>query len=166
MNSLLPHTDEIRNLTNFTHNLAINETKLDKNVHDDLVGISGFSIERHDRNRNGGGVALYIKDSLMDKSTVRNDLPNSSSESLCVEIKPTSSAPFLVLALYRPPDASSEMFDQLEKTLEFLDREGKDIIFLGDTLPNYPNVPSERSPNLAPHSNRLLDIHINFFGLQ
>ena len=69
MNSLLLHIDEIRNLTKDlgTHILAINETKLDKNVHDDLVGISGFSIERRDRNRNGGGVALYIKDSLMDK---------------------------------------------------------------------------------------------------
>ena len=171
MNSLLLHIDEIRNLTKDlgTHILVINETKLDKNVHDDLVGISGFSIERRDRNRNGGGVALYIKDSLMDTCTVRNDLPNSSLESLCVEIKPAHSAPFLVLAWYRPPRASGEIFDQLEKTLEFLDKEGKEIILLGDTncdiLSNYPTVPLDRSPNLSPHSNRLLDIY-NLFGLQ
>ena len=80
-----------------------------------------------------------------------NDLPNSSLESLCVEIKPAHSAPFLVLAWYRPPGASGEICDQLEKTLEFLDKEGKEIILLGDTncdiLSNYPTVLSERSPN-------------------
>ena len=105
----------------------------------------------------------------MDKCTVRNDLPNSSLESLCVEIKPARSAPFLILAWYRPPGASGEIFDQLEKTLEFLGKEGKEIILLGDTncdiLSNYPTVPSERSPNLSPHSNRLLHIY-NLFGLQ
>ena len=83
----------------------------------------------------------------MDKCTVRKDLPNSSLESLCVEIKPARSAPFLVLAWYRPPDASNEIFDQLEKTLEFLYREGKEIFLLGDTncdiLPNY--LPCHRS---------------------
>ena len=171
VNSLLLHIDEIRSLSKNLgiHVLAINETKLDKNIHDDLVRIGGFSIIRRDRNRNGGGVALYIKDSLMDKCTVRSDLPNSSLETLCVEIKPARSAPFIVLAWYRPPDASSEIFDQIEKTLEFLDREGKELILLGDTncdiLPNYPPVRSERAPNLPPHSNRLLDIY-NLFGLQ
>ena len=154
-----------------TRILAINETKLDKNFHDDLVSIGGFSIERCDRNRNGDGVALYIKD-FIDKCTVRNDLPNCSLESLCVEIKPASSAPFLVLARYRPPNASNEIFNQLEKTLQFLqflDREGKEISVLGDTncdvLPNYPSVPSERSLYSSPHFNRLLDIY-NHFGLQ
>ena len=46
VNSLLLHIDEIRNLTKDldTHILAINETKLDKNVHDDLIGISGFPL--------------------------------------------------------------------------------------------------------------------------
>ena len=34
-----------------------------------------------------------------------------------------------------------------------------------DSLSNYPTVPSESSPNLSPHSNRLLDIY-NLFGLQ
>ena len=104
--------------------MAINDTKLNKNVHDDLVGISGFSIERRDGNRNGGGVALHIKDSLIDKCTVHNDLPNSSLESICVEIKPAPSAPFLVLAWYGPPGASNDIFDKLEKTLDFF-RQGR-----------------------------------------
>ena len=66
----------------------INETKIDKNVHDDLVSIDGYTIKRCDCNRNGGGVAVYIKDTLFDKCTVRNDLPKSMLEALCIEIKP------------------------------------------------------------------------------
>ena len=76
----------------------LNETKLGKNVHSDLVSTGGFSIERRDRNRNEGGIALYIKDSLVDKYSVRNDLPNPSLGSLCVGVKPAHSAPFLILA--------------------------------------------------------------------
>ena len=63
VNSLLLHIDEIRTLIKDLgiHILAINETKLDRNIDDALVSIEGYSIKRCDRNRNGGGVALYIK---------------------------------------------------------------------------------------------------------
>ena len=81
----------------------INETKLDGTIDDALVGIDGYSIKRRDRNRNGGGVAIYIKDSIVDKCSIRVDLPESSLESLCLEVLPFRAAPFLVFAWYRPP---------------------------------------------------------------
>ena len=67
INSLMLHFDEIRLLIkNFgIHIPAINETKIDKNVHDDLVSIDGYTIKRCARNRKGGGVAVYIKDTLL-----------------------------------------------------------------------------------------------------
>ena len=68
------------------HILAINETKIDKNVHDDLVSIDGYTIKRGDRNRFGGGVAVYIKDTIFDKCTVRVDLPQYTLEALCIEV--------------------------------------------------------------------------------
>ena len=40
--------------------LAVNETKIDKNMHDDPVSIDGYTIKSCDRNRFGGGVAVYI----------------------------------------------------------------------------------------------------------
>ena len=40
--------------------LAINETRLDCNISSNEMGIPGYVLERNDRNRNGGGVALYI----------------------------------------------------------------------------------------------------------
>ena len=42
--------------------LGLNETKLDKTIPDSQVDIEGYDILRRDRNRNGGGVALYIKE--------------------------------------------------------------------------------------------------------
>ena len=36
----------------------------------------------------GGGVEVYIKDTLFDKCTVHDDLPKSTLEALCIEVKP------------------------------------------------------------------------------
>ena len=95
------HIDEIRLFIRElgVHILAINETKIDENVHDDLVSIDGYTIKRCDRNRFGGGVAIYIKDTIFDKCTVRADLPQSTLEALCIEVKPVRSAPFVGIVL-------------------------------------------------------------------
>ena len=133
VNSLLLHIDEIRTLVKDLgiQILAINETKLDENIHDDLVSIEGYAIRRCDRNHHGGGVAIYIRDSTCDKCKLRNDIPVSSLETICVEIKPVPAAPFFILAWCRPPDAPPDTFNEIES---------KEIIFLGDIncdiLPN------------------------------
>ena len=46
VNSLLLHIDEIRTLVKDLgiHILAINETKLDENINDDLVSIEGYTF--------------------------------------------------------------------------------------------------------------------------
>ena len=44
--------------------LGMKETKLHKTIPDCQVDIEGYDILRRDRNRNGGGVALYIRQSL------------------------------------------------------------------------------------------------------
>ncbi len=42
----------------------LNETRLDDNIPDAEVSIKGYTIFRNDRNVNGGGVAIYVKDTL------------------------------------------------------------------------------------------------------
>ena len=118
VNSPLLHIDEIRTLVMDVgiHILAINETKLDENIHDDIVSIEGYTIRRCDRNRHGGGVAIYIRDSIYDKCKLRNDIPVSSLETICVEIKPVQAAPFFILAWYRPPDASPDTFKEIKNS--------------------------------------------------
>ena len=44
--------------------LGINETKLGEDFHDHLVSIDGFKIVKQDCDKLGGGVALYIGDSV------------------------------------------------------------------------------------------------------
>jgi hypothetical protein len=43
------------------HSISVNETKLSDDINDGFVKIDGYEIFRADRNRAGGGVALYIK---------------------------------------------------------------------------------------------------------
>ena len=56
VNSLLAKIDEVRLLTKnkCIDILAVNETKIDSKVDDQLIAIDDFSLMRHDRNRQGG----------------------------------------------------------------------------------------------------------------
>ena len=75
VNGLRSHHDEIHLLlrNHDIHIIAINETKLDPNYSTQLTRINGFEHERKDRTSNGGGVAVYIKDSISYK--LRTDIP-------------------------------------------------------------------------------------------
>ena len=61
------------------------------------------------------------------------DLPENTLELICIEIKPLKYRPFLVVAWYRPPNDPVASFDKLEQILNFLGREEKEIILIGDT---------------------------------
>ena len=68
--SLYKNIDQLRiyMLSKTVDILAINETRLDSSIQNGEVSIPGYTLERKDRNRNGGGVALYIRDSINYKS--------------------------------------------------------------------------------------------------
>ena len=76
VNSLVLHIDEIRVLVKELgiHILAITETELDDTIDDSLVNIDGYTIKRCGRDRNGGGVAVYLKDTLLDKFRPRSNV--------------------------------------------------------------------------------------------
>ena len=163
------HIDEIHLLIKELgiHILAIIKTKIDKNVLDDLVSIDGYTIKRCDRNRFGGGVAVYIKDAIFDKCTVRAELPQYTLEALCIEVKPVWSAPFVVLAWYHPPNEAVGNFRLLEESLQCLDKEGKEIILLGytnrDLLPKFSDTDhSGLNTDHLPHSKRLKEVYERF----
>lgn len=96
VNSLLCRHDQIASLTldHGLHVLALNETKLDNNIKDEIIYIDGFKLRRADINRSGGGVAIYINNTF--KLEVREDLPDNSLELLCIKIAPVQSRPFNV----------------------------------------------------------------------
>ena len=128
----------------------MNETKLDKTIPDIQVDIEGYDILRRDRNRNGGGVALYIRQSL--NYVNRQDLSSHEDlEILTVEIKKPKSRPFLLTTWYRPPDSKVEVeiFEKFESYLLKLDKEDKESMIVGDTNCNLlPQTPDRNTEHL------------------
>ena len=91
-----------------------------------------------------------------------DDLPKSTLK-VFLEIEPVNAAPLIVVACYRPPNATVDAFDQIERCLQFLDRDDKEIILLGDTkcyfLPKYSKEDDANSDVLPTHSLHLLEIY-------
>ena len=82
VNSLLKHIDQLRLFceTHKPHVLCLNGTKLDNEIRDeDLV----IEIYRKDRDRHGGGVAMFVSEEI--KFLKREDL-ETDFESLTVEL--------------------------------------------------------------------------------
>ena len=110
--------------------LCVNETRLDKSISDNIIKIHGYVCIRKDRNRNGGGVSVYIREIINFRS--RSELKAESLEAVCIEIIKPNSKPFAVIACYRPPNSPLDFFDQLESVVDTLDSEDKEIILIGD----------------------------------
>ena len=95
--SLIKHIDQLRTilLDKPSHILSINETRLSENIDDGFVKINGYDIFRADRNRAGGGVALYVKTAI--NANLQQDLVSDDLEVICLEIKRAKSKPFFVI---------------------------------------------------------------------
>ena len=133
INGLRGHFDELQLFLQSSgiHILALNETKLDPQYPKELTAVAGYQQRRLDRTCNGGGVSLYLRDSVKFKA--RDDVPTDNLELICVEIQPPKSKSYFVVSWYRPPSDPVGSFSKLEKVLSYLDKEGKEIILLGDT---------------------------------
>ena len=132
INSLIKLIDELKTIIQKTplDLLAINETRLDDSICDSLVSIPGYDVIRNDRNRLGGGVAIFIKETIVYK--LRQDLFFQNLESISMEICKTHSKPFIISTWYRPPSAGQETFHLFEQLLSKLDDETNESIVLGD----------------------------------
>ena len=121
INSLIKHIDDLRILLadRSIDILSFNETKFDDSIKSCEVRIPGYEFIRCDRNRQGGGVGLYIKTSI--NFAVRSDLYVSNLENLSIEIRKPNSRPFLIATWYRPPCSTIDLFLCYESFLEKLD---------------------------------------------
>ena len=96
INGLFAHIDQLRLLLTDIHFdvLAINETKIDSSITSGLVGIDGYCLERNDRCKTGGGVALYIRNSI--NYVVREDIVPNNLEMVAIEISKPKTKPFII----------------------------------------------------------------------
>ena len=84
------------------------------------VSISGYTLERKDRNRNGRGVAFYIKDSILNYMRL-TDLPDDNMELISMQVSKPKAKPFTVCTWYRPPRSTTEMMNRFEDAMQKLD---------------------------------------------
>lgn len=110
--------------------LAINETRLDDSIPNYLIDIPGYSIIRKDRNRFGGGVAFYIRETIDFK--YRQDLNIHNLESISIEISKMHTKSFIVSTWYRPPCTGLDTINLFEQLLSKIDDETNESIVLGD----------------------------------
>ena len=105
INSVLPKIDELRIIAKEMNPsvIGLTETKIDSSVNDEEIHINGYTLERSDRDRRGGGVACYIRSDL--SYNVRNTF-SDEIENIFVDIMLPKTKPILVVVIYRPPDKS------------------------------------------------------------
>ena len=126
--------------------ISLNETWLQPSIPNSFIDLVGFHTVRYDRantaKTRGGGVALFIKDSLsFTKLSQPNILLNNLCESTWIKIK-TASKPIIIASIYLSPDSDKKAFiEGLTTTLSSPTLVGKEIILVGDFNLNW-NKPS------------------------
>ena len=110
--------------------LAVTETHLDRSVRNETVKIfTGYEVERHDRDKNGGGCLLYWKENL---DVIVNSIMNATkaTESVWIELH-IHSQRYLMGSIYRPPD-KYDFYEKLKIVLDSIWIKRKNIILMGD----------------------------------
>ena len=114
--SILPKMGELDILAHNTNAaiIAVTESWLDNTIHDNEVCIPGYSIQRKDRNREGGGVCMFIRNNI--NFNRRSDIDNDDFEFLAIDIMLPKSKPILLGVGYRPP-RDNRLYAKLEDVL-------------------------------------------------
>ena len=129
---MLKYIDEIRLIVseNQIHVLALNETRLDDSIGDNEVKIPNYSLIRKDRNRSGGGVAIYVHETLAYSVLEHDSLLHLEAIPILIRLK--NSQPILFVNWYRPPNSSSDMLYYYEQFLIFMSLFNYRFVLMGD----------------------------------
>ena len=129
------------NIPDNTDLIAIQETWFDDSISkdDESISIAGFgSPVRRDRNRDGGGVAIYISNNL---GLIKPPLPVVNDiEYVCIDVQ-TGSKKYRILNVYRP-ESPVIWYDHFRDLLEITTNVRYDFYCVGDLNLDYL-VPNE-----------------------
>ena len=122
INSILAN-DRIEQLTDICRTLRIyvlilSESKLDQTIPNNLITLPGYHEPlRHDRNRHGGGVLMYIAENLAYQH--RSELQSNFYEHLWADVRINDKI-FAINGLYRPPNEDAENHKLFLETAEII----------------------------------------------
>ena len=99
--------DELSDFVSIIHDfdiVALSETHLGPTISDNSVNMGNYKLFRNNRNRQGGGVCLFIKEFL---SPIRiHDFDSDNLESVWTEVS-LGKHKHLFGCIYRPPGQSA-----------------------------------------------------------
>lgn len=130
--SLIPHLNDIE--SSVTENLfdifLICESWLKKEVNDEQISIKGYSLYRADRNANGRGLCIYIK------NTIHCEIIRNTNEyiweQLWIKVKIKKKS-FAIGVIYKPHEQNTNNFlDEFENTLMTIVPVYDEIVCMGD----------------------------------
>jgi hypothetical protein len=169
VNGLRSKIDQIRlrASANTPHIIACQETKISEKISSTSLSIENYKIFRKDRNENGGGVALFVRECL--KPIEITGQISETLELVAVKWK-IQQITYIVASVYRPPRRQiDEFIDDLTDFIGSLGEMSKRVILLGDLnicalLPEF-NVVKAWGDSVdlrqvvcdATHGNRLID---------
>ena len=115
--------------------LGLTETWLKQSSPEALVNMPGYNAFRKDRVKGkGGGALLYVKDTIQCKQI---EWPAEVQiECVGLDITLSTEMSFILICLYRHPNAKADFYDQLKVLLNFCDL-NKEIILIGDFNVNW-----------------------------
>ena len=127
--SILPKLSEIKIIAQRTRAavIGISETWLDKSVTDAEIAIDGYSVLRNDRNRQGGGVCVYIRHDFAFNP--RQDLQDNHIRTIWFDLLLPKSKPITIGICYRPEYI--DFFHHFESCVSKI-RSDCEIMIMGD----------------------------------
>ena len=134
--SLIPKLDELSAIcqANKPDIVCLVETWLSTDIFDSELFIPNYTIVRHDRNRHGGGVALYVSNSVLCKTI----LCGPENLELLVVSLCKANLSCVYEFFYRPPSSHCDVFDNLCEALLAVDQSHfSNFVLVGDFNVNF-----------------------------
>ena len=118
------------------HVFGVAESRLGPKIHDNIVEIDGYNTIRQDRNTEGGGIILYIQNSLRATVLANSNTTNYGKqlmpEYLMCRVWGANLPPVFVCLIYRPPKVSFSADPNFIPTLRDLCSDYSHKIIMGD----------------------------------
>jgi hypothetical protein len=132
--SLVRHYEDLLLLVSSCkpHVIAISESWLDSSIADSEVAVPGFNFHRNDRNRQGGGVAMYVSNPIASSIVESCSLPSGLEciwISLSLKHLPSN---FVIGCFYRPPQSDIRSLNDVFASIEGLLSCKRFVIACGD----------------------------------
>ena len=134
--------------------LVLSETKIDDTFRDALFHVDGYTLQRRDRTRGGGGIMTFIRSDIPARR--RHDLESDQLEGITYEVN-IGQNKWAFVCMYKPPSLdddllNSECIKVLDKCTTIADK----LLVIGDL--NYDMLDKSKSKPLTDLSN-LFDFH-------